>query len=566
VSVRHTRAVEAVTYATRSPISVADLTATLRSQFPATAESVIEAMLAELVAQRILITSLRPPMTATDPLAWVVGELSAVGADAMPTVAELFGQLREIHADLCRHNGLSSPAVARGWRTSATRRVAAISTTERSLTVDLLLDYALILPHAVAREAETAAAVLTRLTPCPHGPPAWRDYHSRFLQRYGIGALVPVLEILNADTGLGFPAGYRDSRRELSQPPLSERDMRLLVLAQNAALDQSTEVVLDEAAIAGLIVEDFATVQVAPHTELNFRVHAPTRDAVDRGKFTLAVMGVSRAAGTMTGRFLDLLDPGDRERMVTAYARLPQVDDDALPIQVSCPPLHLRTENVTRSAAVLPHVVCLAEHHTPGSAVIPLEDLAVGGDAQRMYLMSLSRGRPVEPTVFSAVEFINAAHPLLRFLCEISGARAAACGPFSWGAASRLPFLPRLRYRRTILSPARWILAAASLPGHRAPRPQWVERLTDWRRRHRVPDAVYLGADDRRIRLDLDEPTHLDLLRSELDRAGTPPCVRHRTPTRSGGSTGVPTKSSFPWRPRARPGGPPSLDGPPRST
>ena len=211
VSVRHSRAVEAVTYATRSPISVADLTATLRSQFPATAESVIEAMLAELVAQRILITSLRPPMTATDPLAWVVGELSTVGADTMPTVAELFGQLREIHADLCRHNGLSSPAVARGWRTSATRRVAAISTTERSLTVDLLLDYALILPHAVAREAETAAAVLTRLTPCPHGPPAWRDYHSRFLQRYGIGALVPVLEILNADTGLGFPAGYRDS-------------------------------------------------------------------------------------------------------------------------------------------------------------------------------------------------------------------------------------------------------------------------------------------------------------------------------------------------------------------
>jgi len=32
--------------------------------------------------------------------------------------------------------------------------------------------------------------------------------------------------------------------------------------------------------------------------------------AVERGEFTLAVVGVSRAAGTMTGRFLDLFDTG----------------------------------------------------------------------------------------------------------------------------------------------------------------------------------------------------------------------------------------------------------------
>lgn len=46
----------------------------------------------------------------------------------------------------------------------------------------------------------------------------------------------------------------------------------------------------------------------------------------------------------------------------------------------------------------------------------------------------------------------------------------------------------------------------------------WVEGVAQWRRRAIVPDAVYLGADDRRIRLDLAEPAHLHLLRSELDR------------------------------------------------
>ena len=522
VSVRHTKAVETVFHAARSPIRVGELAGKLTAEFPGTPESVIGGMLAELVAQRILVTSLRPSMTATDPLGHVVEELAAVGADAVPQVAELVRDLRDIHLDLSRHNRASSPTERRERRSAASARMAAIFTTEQPVMVDLRVDCTLVLPQAVAREVGAAAAALARLSPYPVGVPAWQDYHARFfLERYGIGAVVPVSEILHADAGLGFPAGYRDAH--LKPPPapgLSERDTTLLALAQNAALDHSVEVVLDEEAIADLAVPDVVPAVVQPHTELRFRVHAPTPGALEQGEFTLAVAGVSRAAGTTTGRFLDLFDPGDRERMVDAYAGLPTVGQDALPVQVSCPPLSPRAENVARSPAVLPHLVSVAEHHTPGAGVIPLDDLAVSGDAQRLYLVSLSRQRPVEPVVFSAVELTNTAHPLLRFLCEISTARSAACAPFSWGAAARLPFMPRVRYRRTILSSARWILAATDLPGAAAPWPEWVASLAAWRRRFRVPDAVYLGEGDRRLRLDLDEPAHLHLLRSDLDRTG----------------------------------------------
>jgi thiopeptide-type bacteriocin biosynthesis protein len=90
----------------------------------------------------------------------------------------------------------------------------------------------------------------------------------------------------------------------------------------------------------------------------------------------------------------------------------------------------------------------------------------------------------------------------------------------SWGAAHRLPFLPRVRYRRTILSPARWLLAAADLPDPNATWQTWTDHMDAWRRRFRVPAAVYLGADDRRIRLDLDEPAHQYLLRADLKTTG----------------------------------------------
>ncbi|MGQ0773730.1 MAG: lantibiotic dehydratase [Pseudonocardiales bacterium] len=191
VSVRYTRAVETVIQAAESPIRVADLADKLAADFPETPESVIDGLLAELVAQRMLVTSLRPPMTATDPLGHVVEELAAVGADAVPQVAELFHDLRDIHLDLSRHNRGSLPAVGRDLRISASRRMAAIFTIERPVTVDLRVDCTLVLPHAVAREAEAAAAALARLTPYPAGVPAWQDYHhARFLDRYGLSETV----------------------------------------------------------------------------------------------------------------------------------------------------------------------------------------------------------------------------------------------------------------------------------------------------------------------------------------------------------------------------------------
>jgi thiopeptide-type bacteriocin biosynthesis protein len=520
VSVRRTRPVAAVVQAAGSPILLGDLLDKLLTDFPGTPQPVIEKMLAELVAQRILITSLRPPMTTSDPLGHVVAALAAVGAHQEPQAAELVGQLRDIHTGLSRHNRASSPTAARILRSCVAQKMATILANERPVSVDLRLDADLTLPQVVAAEAERAAAALTRLTPYPFGVAAWKDFHRRVLDRYGIGALVPVLELTNADTGLGFPAGYRNAHLEPSARPLSDRDARLLALAQQAALDHSIEIVLDDQVIADLTGVDFAAVQVRPHTDLCVRVHAPTPDAIQRGEFELAVVGASRAAGTTTGRFLDLLGPADRDRMASAYAELPTINPGAMPVQVACPPLSARTENVARSPAVLPHLVHIAEHPTCGDGVIPLADLAVGADTERLYLVSVSRRQVVEATVFNAVEFTTFTHPLARFLCEVSKALAASCNPFFWGAASSLPFLPRIRYGRTILDTARWRLTASDLPGRTAPWPTWVQTLAAWRRRYGIPQVVYLGTDDRRLRLDLDEPTHLHLLRNDLERAG----------------------------------------------
>ncbi len=166
-------------------------------------------------------------------------------------------------------------------------------------------------------------------------------------------------------------------------------------------------------------------------------------------------------------------------------------------------------------------MITFAEHHDAGPGALRPADLAIGADAEGLYLVSLPDRRLVEPSAAHAVEFRYHTHPLTRFLCELPTARVAVSIPFSWGTASGLPFLPRLVHRRTVLAPARWNLTAADLPGRAASAEEWRGTLARWGGAIPVPTRVQLVETDNRLRLDLHVDAHLALLRDHLHRHGS---------------------------------------------
>jgi len=511
VSVRYTVAVAAATRAAATPIPIGEIATRLRDRFPATARPAIDRLLGELLARGFLISAARPPATATDPLGHALAVLRTAGVAATLEMADLLAELGQLH------DHLSTPR----HRARATATSAAAPPAGPALSVDLRSPCRLVLPLGVVREAEATADLLARLAPDPDGTAAWRDFHARFVERFGVGGLVPLLDLVDLGTGLGFPAGYRGSRPCPPRPVgLSARDELLLGVAQTAAVTGSREVELDGPLLDALRTDTAKGWVAQPHTEVRFRLYAPNHEAVERGEFRLAVAGVARAAGTTVGRFLDLFDQADQDRMTTAYRALPTARPGALLVQVSGGAMTAAGENVSRAQQVLDHLLALGEHHPAGPGRVSLADLAVTGDADGLWLVSLSRARPVEPVAFHAVELSRSAHPLLRFLCEIGTARAAATAPFSWGAASRLPFLPRLSHGRAILTPARWILTADSLPDPATGFAAWADALAAWRERFHAPNVLYLGEDDRRLAIDLTKRSHLHLLHADLARTG----------------------------------------------
>ncbi|WP_329280705.1 lantibiotic dehydratase [Streptomyces sp. NBC_01451] len=512
VGIRATGPVRTAMDGARTPVLWTVLAEKLAAGFPAASPTAIENLLANLVRQRFLITSLRPAVMASDPIAALLGHVQHLPA------AEA-AELREVAAGLARHDDATvAPAGVRAERARVTAAMTRLCPAAKpALALDLRLDWDLVIPEAVAEEVASAAAVLTRLAPRAVLSPGWAAWHDRFLDRYGPGAVVPVLDAVDL---LGYPSGYLGSPAAPTGPTLTARDSRLLALAYTAATRRRRQVRLDDAAIDELAVADPGR-PVQPSTEMTFRIHAASLSALEQGEFTLHVVGVARAAGTATGRFLHLFDADDRRRMIDSYAGLPGVPQDALIAQISTTPLYIRSANVAHTPQVAELVIPLGDYHGPDRDRLPVTDLAVTADTERLHLVSLSRRRPVHTMLLNAVDLTHHTHPLARFLVEAPVALAVPCTGFSWGAAvSSLPFLPALRYGRTVLSPARWTLGEDDLPGARTPWPQWDEALAEWRRDVLLPEHVYLGDGDRRMNLDLAEPSHRVLLRTHVERDG----------------------------------------------
>lgn len=512
-TVRHTGAVRTAMAAARAPIRHPDLVAALSEAFPDAAEPVVTRMVAELIEREFLLTDLRPPATAADPIDHVLEVLAALhGHDGRDALAGVRDVLQEY-----ARTPLGAGRMA--WR-RATAAMGALHDAGRLIQVDLAMDADIVLPREVTTEIEEAATVAWRIAP-PHLVPGDRlaEYRAEFLDRYGPGAVVPVKELLDPQTGLGAPSGYllppsqRRGRDESPSP--TGRDLLLCSLAQRAAAEGAREIELDDELVERL-ARPGATDESPTYTEISFQVLADTEESLRAGRFRVstAVQNYVKP-GAMFGRFLHLLPdlgPAVAEVAHEAVAG----DSGALPAQLECMTVHPRNLNVIQVPELTGERVRIgvfADRTRPG--VHGIDDLAVTADSDRFSLVSLSTGQEVVPLPFNALNQMLTLPNPIRLIVEIGGTETPPWQTWDWGRAGQLPYLPRVRYGRTVLSPARW-LPDPRLLDERTTDAEWSRLFERWRDDWSVPGVVDAVNADHRVRLDLTSPAGRSLLRDEL--------------------------------------------------
>ncbi|MBB5958482.1 thiopeptide-type bacteriocin biosynthesis protein [Saccharothrix tamanrassetensis] len=507
----------------------ADVVAAVRDEMPGATEEQVRTMLGQLWDVHVVTSDLRPSLTVSLPELDLVEKL-----DGLPGCAAVQDELRRLRT--------LTTTVDEGRGCDGGVGLDELSRQQRALTpgydgdtYQLDTGLAMVdrrLSEDVARTAEDAVRTLTRLGASPGRPQHIVEYHNAFLERYGIGAEVPVLELLSPEAGLDAPATYLSPARSYPLPVIPEedhshRDMVLSAFASRALYRGDDAVELTDERLATLTAHDSPGGHVAarPSLDLYMQLAAESRAALDRGDWRMVLCSGSTTDGGRTfGRFFDLFGPESLAKLVEFTRAEERLLPDVVFAELSYLTPFGRSGNVTVHPPLRRHEVCVnTAPSVPEEQRIPLGDIHVGATVDRFYLRSRRLGKELYITQSHMLGHIGAPN-VCRLLLELSQDLFALLPSFDWGVVGAAPYLPRVTRGRVVLHPAQWRLGASSLPGlaKDADLPddnEFFGMVRQWRREWNVPRYVYLVWMDNRLLLDLEHPLAVDELRYEVRRA-----------------------------------------------
>ncbi|MGI8855725.1 MAG: lantibiotic dehydratase [Thermomicrobiales bacterium] len=474
----------------------------------------IRALVDGLRQQGALLSELRPPLTGRDPLQYVLKTINH-----LPGCDDIRGILRSV-SDKARDYDAQRIGQGAAQIQSLSRAMPVPDKKIRSLLqVDMhtAVERNTVSASVLAGIAQ-AAEIMLRVSTIPPQLGHLAVYRGEFIERYGTEREVPLLELLDEDVGLGPPPTYQHPPRVGGGPPVMSpqyvlRERTLMELVAKALVERRREISLDEDTLARLTVVDSWSEKAPASLDLYVSIAASSQQAIDRGEYSIVIMprvGIA-PAGCSFGRFHDIL--GDET--ANALSELVRIDECQRPDSLFAELVYLPTSGHAANVIIRPasrrHEITMAV--SPGieqCATIPMDDLVVGIRGDRFYLRSVSRDAEV---IVRSTHLLNysGAPNVCRFLSEIAIDGLLHLHMFDWGAASRLPFLPRLTVGRVVLRPAEWhlptTLAEPSRPQEELSHSlTWYQRVQDWRHDWDVPRYVYLAVEDNRLLLDLEHP------------------------------------------------------------
>ncbi|HSZ38987.1 MAG TPA: lantibiotic dehydratase [Trebonia sp.] len=361
-----------------------------------------------------------------------------------------------------------------------------------------------------------------------------RDYAQAFLERYGPGEEVPVLELLDPHLGLGAPRGYLWPAPEFPPPETARdgsrpREQLLLSWMQEATLDGGPLTLTDER--VRLLSGDGPRRPPPPLLDVYVQVHAESPAAIDRGDWlaVLAPMGIV-PGGRSFGRFAPLLPEDAAGRLGAFLDSEGRLDPGPVFAELAYRPAEARMRNVSGHTRRRRYEIPVdVGPSVPGDRVLGPRDLLIGiHEDGQFFIRSRRLGRTVVAVQSHMLSPVRAPN-VCRFLLEVSADRYHSLWSLREPAFARLPYCPRVVRGKVVIVPARWNLTRALL-GETAGDAGFAAAAARWRARFRVPRHVYLLShdDDQRLLLDLDDDASLAELRRAVGQlSGDPHGSRH---------------------------------------
>jgi thiopeptide-type bacteriocin biosynthesis protein len=347
-----------------------------------------------------------------------------------------------------------------------------------------------------------------------------RRFAKRFRDRYG-SAEIPLFEALDHDVGVGFGPGADDAFAPAvdggdggGSRPYSMRPIDLILLQKIAERPDVAEIVLTAADLAALPEARFAPQTCSALVTL---MSNPLKGAEP----LIVINSVSGPSGTqLLGRFCDGSD-AINSLVTSVIAEEERHAPGTFFAEIVHTPQGRHGNVIARPTLRQFEIPYLARSGVPKDRQIPVSDLLVGVDGERIYLRSRSRGSVVLPRLSTAHNFVTNTPDAYLFLNRLQMQDGAGVR-FRWGASfKKLRHVPRVRIGSVILGLRTWRVDAAVVSQLRKMASyELFIRCSSLRVELGLPRYVRVRSGDNHLTIDLESPLGLELFSSELPRSG----------------------------------------------
>lgn len=150
-------------------------------------------------------------------------------------------------------------------------------------------------------------------------------------------------------------------------------------------------------------------------------------------------------------------------------------------------------------------IIYLANSDLPNKNLIHMSDLMLSVRQGKLYLRSKKLNKEIIPRLTTAHNYHINSMPVYQFLCDLQMQNKRGGVHFDWGyLGNELQYLPRIRYKNTILSLETWKINTEELKYLFLIKDnnQLVIKSEQWRKKYQLPRYVLLSEGDNELFID----------------------------------------------------------------
>lgn len=519
-SIRYTRLVKRVEEICSMFCKYSEVVSILRKENGIDENGKVELFLNELLENEYLITELRPPLSNVDALDYIINVLTSI--NDIHEVRDYLSKLLQIKETIAIYN---STSIGNGINefNEIVNLMSKLFVCENYLQVDMKVHTRKnVLDIKLKDELNNFVAAMHKIAPFSTYSGGLEQYKTIFVEKYGYNVEVAVLELLDDDIGLGFPAHYK-TNNSIAKKQLSEKNInsilsdKILLALKNGKkeveiTDRDIDSITTQEKVLGKRKSDF------PQSfELYFLVHPGIINTYKECDyhFSVAPAIASGNVGRTFGRFRDMLSIEESAYLKEDIDKQKQFLSNYIIAEITELPSKGRLSNVSINESDYDYQICLSTNHNERQAMLSIRDLYIGVDSESntFYISSKSLNKKVIVTTTNMVNPLLGSG-VLRFLREVSSIyKVNPINSITSIINNSFVYSPRITYGKVIIKPETWNITRQILDCIEG---DYDDKIIAFKDKYQMPQYVFLNEADKRLLLDLENREHRNIIYNTL--------------------------------------------------